>query len=376
MPNILYIITQADGGGAQNYVLALAKHFNGTIAAGTESGKLFEESKKLGIKTHPLQHLKRNIHPYHDVLAIIELIKLIKNENPDIVHLNSSKAGFLGSLVKPFVKSKIIFTAHGFVFSEPHSNLVKTFYLLMEKIASQFRDYIITVSDFDRRIALQNNLTSENKIRTVHNGLAPFTVLERDEARAQMKIPQHVFTYGTLANLYKTKGVDVLIKAVANLPTEIRDKSLFLVFGNGPEASNLKSLISNLNLSGTVKLMGNMPNARSYLKALDVFVLPSRKEGFPYSLLEAMQAGLPIVTTRAGGNPEAVGEAAIIVEPDSSSDLAKALQHVFVNRTLIPLLTEKSLAQSRNFTLEGMLEETERIYNKILVNKGNNQRIF
>src|SRR5665213_2048423 len=95
---ILYVITQADGGGAQKYVLALAKHFGGEIAAGTESMQLFEAARAAGIPTHPLKYLKRNINPLWDTLACFELLMLIRKLKPDIVHLNSSKAGFIGSL--------------------------------------------------------------------------------------------------------------------------------------------------------------------------------------------------------------------------------------------------------------------------------------
>lgn len=367
MLKILYIITQADGGGAQNYVLALAKHFNGTVAAGVESSKLFSQAQDLGITTHPLIHLKRNINPYHDLLAVWEITRLIKKLKPDIVHLNSSKAGFIGSLAKLFVKTKIIFTAHGFVYSEPHSLPVRQGLILMEKLASLFRDFIITVSNFDRASALRHNLIAQNKIKTIHNGLAPLTFLSRDKARNQLNIPQHVFVYGTLANLYKTKGVDVLVDAVAKLPIEVRDKSLFLIFGNGPERKNLELRIKKYELSDTIKLAGNMPNARQFLKALDVFVLPSRKEGFPYALLEAMQAELPIVATKIGGNPEALGSSAVLIEPGNSEALFKALQHVFVNRQLLPLLSAQSLSQSQNFTSERMLKETEEVYRQVSI---------
>src|SRR5258708_2724798 len=117
MAKILYVITQADGGGAQKYVLSLAKHFGGEIAAGVENQELFADAQKLGVRVHPLRFLKRNIDFVWDILACFELIMLIKKLKPDIVHLNSSKAGFIGSIIKPLVGAKIIYTAHGFIFN-------------------------------------------------------------------------------------------------------------------------------------------------------------------------------------------------------------------------------------------------------------------
>src|SRR5512135_3762816 len=94
---ILYIITQADGGGAQKYTLALARHFGGTVAAGSEAGQLFDDARSLQLTAYGLRHLKRSINPWHDFLACVEIRQLVKNTNPDIVHLNSTKAGILGS---------------------------------------------------------------------------------------------------------------------------------------------------------------------------------------------------------------------------------------------------------------------------------------
>ena len=135
---ILYLITQADGGGAQNYVLSQAKHFHGIIAAGNEATELFEAAHSFGLETYCLEHLKREISPLSDLRAILEIRELIKNLRPDIVHLNSTKAGFLGSLACWNLKVKVIFTAHGFIFLEPMSWLKKSFYMALEKLAQEF----------------------------------------------------------------------------------------------------------------------------------------------------------------------------------------------------------------------------------------------
>jgi glycosyltransferase involved in cell wall biosynthesis len=364
---ILYIVTQADGGGAQQYVLTLARQFKGEIAAGTEDTKLFDAAEELGILTHPLPHLKRNISPLNDFLAIIDIILLVQKLQPDIVHLNSSKAGFLGSLIAPFVKAKIVFTAHGFRFNEPFSQPTKQFYFVLEKFASFFRDYIITVSDFDRRSALANRMISPKKISTIHNGIPSTVFLAKDEARSQLKLPQHIFIFGTIANFYKTKGLDVYVEAVSKLPKKILEKCVFVIIGGGgPEEADLRFKIKDLRLENTILLAGKIPNAKTYLKAFDVFVQPSRKEGFSYSLLEAMQAGLPIITTSVGGSPEAVGDAGILVPPENSEKLSLQLHELFINEQKRKGLSEKALERNSQFTEQKMLEETEKIYLHVL----------
>ncbi len=377
---ILYIITQADGGGAQNYVLALAKHFQGAIAAGTEAEKLFEDAKQAGLETFTLKYLKRNISPWHDFWAVWEIRRLIKTLKPDVVHLNSTKAGVLGSFacmgLKPraaprtgqqsWTGARVVFTAHGFRYNEPLSHLSKNFYLALEKIASSYRDYIICVSNADRISALKQRLISPEKIHTVYNGLPALNFLAKDEARTQLNLPGSVLVCGNTSNFYKSKGQDILIQAAATLPREIIDKTLFVIFGNGPEFENLKFKIRNLKLENSFKLFGQVPNARIFLKALDVFVLPSRKEGFPFALLEAMQAGLPVITTDVGGNKEALGDAGVLIKPEDPKLLAAALINLIQDNQKRQALSAKASQRSALFTENKMLEETRKIYEQTL----------
>ncbi len=359
---VLYVITQADGGGAQKYVLALAKRFHGTIAAGNEASRLFEDAKAVGVKTIELHHLKRSINPIQELLGMRELIQLIRKEQPDIVHLNSTKAGVLGSLIKPWVKTKIMFTAHGFIFNEPLPFPFKLIAALIEKFASLFRDHIIAVSNADRRSALRFHICSPEKISTVYNGLPPLTFLAKDEARSQLRLPQHTFVFGTIANFYKTKGLDILVQAAALLPKELIEKIQIVVIGDGTEADSLKLKVKSLKLENTFKLTGKIPNAAQYLKVFDTFILPSRKEGFPYALLEAMQAGLPIVATDVGGNREAAGPAALYCPPENPQELARLMQQIATNPDTRPRLSQAALQQSTLFTEENMLRQTERVY--------------
>jgi glycosyltransferase involved in cell wall biosynthesis len=363
---ILYIITQADGGGAQKYTLTLARHFNGAVAAGNEAGKLFMDAQRAGLTTFELKHLKRNINPWHDILAVWEIHQLIKSYKPDIVHLNSSKAGILGSFASIGTKTKMVFTAHGFVFNEPLPYPTKIFYLALEKIASGYRDFIITVSDADKKSALNNKVINSNKIATIHNGIAQIPFLEKRQARAVLGLPDDKIILGSVANFYKTKGLDVLISAIAELEPKIKEKILCAVVGEGKERKSLEKQIADLNLEKTVKLLGLRPELPAAIKAFDIFTLASRKEGLPYTILEAMQAGLPIIATNVGGNAEALGPAGILVEPENPQALARAIQSLLSNIPKQKDLSQKALERSKLFTEEKMLAETEKIYRKLL----------
>ncbi len=351
---ILYLITHADGGGAQKYVLALAKHFKGAIAAGDEARKLFDDAKAAGIEVYPFRHLKRSIHPWHDFGAIWEIRRLVKTLRPDIVHLNSTKAGILGSFACIGLKCKVIFTAHGFRFLEPLPFASKMFYLALEKVASSYRDFIIAVSDADKKAALENNLISENKIQTIHNGIEQIQFYDKDTAKTELGIPKHKKVIGVIANNYPTKGVDLLEKAIKTNPLE---GTIVAVIGQGFETKKSDDHIIYL---------GYKKNAAQYLKTFDILALPSRKEGMPFVLLEAMQAGLPILATNVGGVAEALGDAGVLIQAEDPGALAQGIESLIKNDDRRDLLSEKAQERSKLFTEEKMLKETEKIYRKIL----------
>ncbi len=363
--NILYIVTKADGGGAQKYVLELARHFGGGIAAGTENNELFQEARRLGLASYPLKHLKRNIHPWHDALAILEITDLIKKLQPGIVHLNSSKAGFLGSIAGKLAGKKIVFTAHGFFYFSRASVPVRLGYTALERFATLLRNRIITVSEEDYRLGKKYLNRSGDKLVAIHNSVSPIDFVSRDEARRILGVVPGKVACGTIAQYYDRKGLDILVRAVSLLPETLREKLQCVLIGDGPERQQLERLIAGHHLTDAVQLRGFIAQASSLLQAFDVFVLPSRREGFPYVLLEAMQGGLPIVATNVGGVSEALGDAGVLVPPDNPNELAKALTALIDDTDRRAALSQKALRRSQLFTLETMLSKTEKIYRSL-----------
>jgi glycosyltransferase involved in cell wall biosynthesis len=310
--------------------------------------------------------MKRNINLFWDFFAFWELVALIKKEKPDIIHLNSSKAGFTGSFAGKLAGVKVIYTAHGFVFNEPLSPVRRQLYKDAERLASMFRDFIIAVSDADMESAVKNKTIGEDKISVIHNGIAAINFLDREAARTHLNLPKDKFIFGTVAGFYRTKGIDVLIETICQLPKVILEKSQFIFIGGGPEFENCKLKIENLKLGRSIRLMGKIASADKYLKAFDCFILPSRKEGFSYTLLEAMQAGLPIIATNVGGNKEALGSDAILIESENTRVLAQAIVNIFDDKEKQRSLSEQAKNRWQNFTEEKMFAETKKVYEKIL----------
>lgn len=361
---ILYIVTHADSGGAQKYVLALAKKLGGEIAAGGSEEYLFQQATALSIPSHRLRYLTRGINPLKDFLCFFELIRLIVKINPDLVHLNSSKAGVLGSIAGKLCRKKTLFTAHGFFFLENTPVLYKYAYILAEKFATMFRDHIIAVSQKDTDNAISSGIVQRRNITTVYNGLSHINFLDRDEARKKLGLKDEL-VFANVAQHYHRKGLDTLLESIAALPKSTREKIKLVQIGNGPENSRLHKQIRDLQLSFCVALLGHIPHADRYFKAFDAFILSSRVEGFPFVLLEALQAGLPIIATDVGGNLEAVGKAGVIVPPENPESLSQAI-NLLIHDADRRRLAQEARIQSTLFSQDKMFRETHKVYESIL----------
>ncbi|MBI5221571.1 MAG: glycosyltransferase, partial [Candidatus Magasanikbacteria bacterium] len=165
---ILLVVTQAEWGGAQKYVFDLAVNLSADdyqvqVAVGEPQGKqqLAEKLKMSKITVFPLKHLIRKLSLIQDILAVKELTNLIKQEQPSILHLNSSKAGFLGAIAGRLAgknRPQVVFTAHGWAFMEPLPFYKFWLFMIMEKMASCWRQATIVLSEKEKQVALKYRL--------------------------------------------------------------------------------------------------------------------------------------------------------------------------------------------------------------------------
>ncbi|MDO8592354.1 MAG: glycosyltransferase family 4 protein [bacterium] len=395
MRKILYLITQSEFGGAQRYVFDLANNLKTeyqvaiAMGEGKNNVKLAKILQKNHLKYFIIPHLKRNISPFNDILALMEIIKLIKNYQPDVIHLNSSKISILGSIAALFAKSKIknqkskiFYTVHGWVFNEPLPWFMKLFYKQAEKFTARFKDKIICVSEFDRQSALKHNIAPAEKLVTIQNGLASTNLYGREEAKKIIlsKIGNWKLSgfarsgearkignllIGSIGHLYKTKGFEYFIEAAYKIIANCQLPITFIIIGDGSERVRLEYLIANYDLQNNFILTGSINQAAKLLPALDIYVCSSVKEGLPYSILEAMSAGLPIVSTAVGGLPEMIknGQTGLLVKPADPEDLAEKIKTLLNNKTLAQKLGRHAKTQAAaEFGLEKMIEKTKKVY--------------
>ncbi len=377
---ILYLITQSELGGAQRYIFDLAKSFKKEtdvlVCSGESSGDqwLGNILTKNNIKHLSLDKLRRDISLVSDVKALFQIRKTINDFSPDIVHLNSTKISILGSLacLMFLKKPKVVYTAHGWVFNENMSSGKKYFYKFLEKYTACLKDKIICVSDFDKNTALNIGIKN-NKLKVIHNGIKENIYLNKTEARTE--ISKYIDTQnfnvdelllGTIGNLYKNKGFAYLLNSIKRVLNE-GYKLKLVIIGSGEQEKKLLRIIKEEGLENNVFLTGSIKNASSLLKAFDIYINSSLKEGLSYTVLEAMQAKLPIIVTDVGGNLEMIedGINGLVTKSKNINDIAEKISYLLDNKNKADLYAMNSKEKLEYFSYDKMIDKTFSTYKSL-----------
>jgi glycosyltransferase involved in cell wall biosynthesis len=375
---VLFLITKSTLGGAQQYVFDLATHlpqeeFDVSIAVGGE-GALIEMLQNEGFKVHQLKHLKRDISFFDEVKTFFALLRIIKKEKPDVLHINSSKAGVLGGLAGRVCRvPKIVFTAHGWAFNEDRTKSQKKIVKALHWLTIVLSHTTITVSN-GMRAQMERLPFVEKKMVTVHLGRTVSLLKSKEDSRGtlEMKVQNttaRLLDYhndvwiGTIAELHPIKRLNRAIDSVSALVKEFPTVR-YVIIHDGELRAQLEQQVKNLGLEKHVFFTGTIENAARLLPAFDIFVLPSKSESFGYVLLEAGQAHLPVVATNVGGIPDIItdGENGLLVEPDNTPALTQALKTLMTNTPLRNKLADAHFEKSKLFSVEKMVSETEVVY--------------
>jgi glycosyltransferase involved in cell wall biosynthesis len=318
---VLLVITLAEVGGAQAYVAALlpalVTRFDVAVAA-HGSGPLRDAAEAAGARYIPLRHVRRPLSLWRDPAGFFELVRLVRRERPDLLHASSSKAGVLGRMAAAAARVPVrIFTVHGWAFAA-HSGMPSRLYRLADRLMDPLTTVTICVSEHEREAGLAAGTCARSRTVVIPNAVdVAASPRFRSEERARPRIL-------AVGRLKPPKDFQTLVEALAALPHGSFDA---LIVGDGPDRARLEEQIRELWLTGRVRLAGQRRDVPELLAGADVFVLPSRSEGHPVSVLEAMAAGVPVVASRVGGIPEQVedGVTGLLVEPGDPEALAAAL---------------------------------------------------
>lgn len=365
---IMYVITKTNWGGAQRYVydLATAAQASGmnVLVAGGGEGELLTRLKDAQVDTLTIGGLSRDVHITKDVAAFKELYSLFRRAKPEVVHLNSSKAGIAALAARLARVPHIVFTVHGWAWNEERPYLQKCVIALAYWLTLLLSHTVIMVSNEAKRQGRFFPFV-QRKMTVIHNGVRAPEFLSREEARRKL-LPSSTRSLwiGTIGELHPIKGHSTLIEAYEHVAPDVPDSELILI-GEGQERSALERQIRIEGVSGSTHLLGHIPEASLYLRAFDIFVLPSRSEGLPYVLLEAGAASLPVVATAVGGIPEVITEeeTGVLVPYGDRGSLTEALEYVAQDETLRRRLGSALHTKVENeFSVHRMVTQTFALY--------------
>lgn len=371
MIKILYIL-EATSGGTQKHVIDIAKkidrsEFQIDIIYSTNRNKHFiDESDGIFNRIYGLP-IRRSAS-LSDIANILRIRKIIKQNQYDIVHCHSTKAGFVGRLAA-FLShhQNIIYSPHGFMFCDNRILFKRQIYLALEKYLGYITKKLIAVSGSESELALQHHIVPSKKIITLYNSIDPadyadFNYVNKLPDKLKKGNPEIIL--GTVGRLYYQKDPLTLIRSFKIINDRFSNTKLIIV-GDGPLENECNHLIKELHLESKIELAGYQKNSRAYYEMFDIFMLSSHYEGMPYALLEAMMMGIPSVGTDVVGIKDLIvqGETGYLAPEGDFRELANAVIKLLENpQTLSSFSFDSKNRAKLNFNFVNGIKDYEEFY--------------
>jgi glycosyltransferase involved in cell wall biosynthesis len=362
---IAYVITRADAvGGASIHVRDLARamlergHQPLVLLGG--GGPVADQLAQADVPFRPLRFLRREIHPLRDWRAVEEMTWALRDFGPDLVSTHTAKAGWVGRAACARLGIPSVYTPHGWAIGSRISAASGLLFTAAERMAARWCRAIICVCDYEMRLALEKRVAPPGTLHVVHNGVRDIPAWQRAEpGRGPVRIC-------SVARLESPKDPGTLLRALATLPSG--EWKLDLV-GDGPLEAKMRRLAASLGIGQHVNFLGYRADAAEVLAASQLFVLSSRSEALPRSILEAMRAELPVLAADVGGVREAVshGVTGLLAPAGDVPAFSAALADLLAGGALRQRLGATGrLTFERRFRLERMIEDTETVYAAVL----------
>lgn len=368
MRRCLLVFEPPDGGVAENVLrLALGLEERGWKAwvAGPERSIIHSRLEAAGIPVAKLPFERGYGEPAQDLRALRGLLGLM-NDQFDVIHAHSAKAGVLGRIAARVKRTPIVYTPHCFPFVGPWGLPRRAFSVGIERALGPLTEAIICVAEAERGLALEKHVASPERLHVVHNGSLPCEEgLERDPELEALREAGPLAA--CLAVLRPQKAVHVFVEAAAFVLERLPEAQLAVV-GNGEMRQDLERRARALGVDRRVRFLDFKPPASRQLRSIDVFVLPSAWEAFPISILEAMACGVPQVATDVGGTAEALedGTTGLLGPANDPMALAERITTLLEDPERRAEMSEASRRRhARHFGLELMVERTVDIYDRV-----------
>ncbi len=358
--NIIILANHFNAGGISSYVFNLAQGLKARghrVIVGSSGGEWVRRLDKAGIRHIGLPLRTKSVISPKLFLAYFALKRIIREENIEVIHSQTRVTSVLACRVSRKTGIPFISTCHGFFRASWERMIFPCWGRMVIAISGAVREHLIR----DFRV-------SQEIIRLVHNGID----IEKSKVKSQKtKIElKREFglkegpVVGIIARLSEVKGHKYLIMAMKKVIEKIPDVQLLIV-GEGKIQKDLEALADKLGIEKNIRFVPAVSDTSEPLSVMDVFMMPSLQEGLGLSIMEAMLFGVPVVASKVGGIPSLVkdGITGVLVKPEDSDSLALAIIDLLKNEEKAAGLAvaAKELI-IREFSLEKMVEQTERVY--------------
>ncbi|HEX6519521.1 MAG TPA: glycosyltransferase [Streptosporangiaceae bacterium] len=331
---IATIITRLEGGAGQLALRGAAAldpaRFQVTMIVG--SGALLGQAAAAGLEVIVEPGLRRAIDPRRDLWALAALAGLLRERSFDVVHTHTAKAGVLGRLAARRADvPRIVHTYHGFPFHEFQSRLRRSGYVAIERRLGRITDVALCVGTGVAVEVIRRGLVPPERVRTI--GVVVDGVPEsrparasRERARLLLGVPADATVIGCVGRLAYQKAPEDFLAAIA----AVRRPEVTGVWVGGGELAGRIGRLAAVRSIPRVVLVGERSDVLELLPAFDVFLLPSRYEGLPTVVVEAMACGIPVVATAVNAVPDLVvpGETGLLVPPGRPDLMADAVRYL------------------------------------------------
>jgi len=273
----------------------------------------------------------REVSPRRDLRALRELRGFFREHPFDIIHAHSSKAGMLARVAawQAHNPAARVYSPHAFAFTMAVSAPRRWLFRTLERLAGRITDLLVCTCDSERELAVRHRIVPPWRAAVVRTGVDLRVFRPRGEGhrvREELGLPERHRLVGAVGALVEQKAHDLLI-AAAPLVLEPMPHTTFVIVGSGPLEAALKARAAALGLGRRMVFLGRREDVPRLLDALDLFVMPSRWEGMPYALVEAMAVGVPVVGSAIPGIIDLIepGRTGRLAAPDSPEELARAI---------------------------------------------------
>jgi glycosyltransferase involved in cell wall biosynthesis len=359
-----------DGGVAEyagQVASALPSHGIDVEVAGPLDALPYDRLAAAGVPIHrlPLEYGFPN--PIKDSRALAGLLSLCRSGRFDLVHCLSVRAGALGRAAAFVSRIPVVYSPHCYFFVGQSSVARRLVGVLLERLLANVTRLTICVCEDERRVALDHRIAPPERLTVVHNGSPACHDTEVDPVLGALAGEGPLAV--AITSLREQKALHVLIEATPRILADMPEARVAIV-GNGPLEARLGERAAALGLDRDrrFRMLGFRGPAARYLRAADVYVLPSAWEAFPIGVLEALACGVPQIATDVGGTREAVsGETGVLVPAGDADGIAAAVVALLRDEGRRARMAEASLARhAEAFTLSAMVEATVAAYRRVL----------